>query len=95
MYEASDLLTGEHLYSKSVVVQWIDVSMPDKKSRRLKDYSVLKELERTDPDCEDIYKDGRIDTFYPNRPSYLEDVCLYDFVTNYEYHSKKGIREYR
>ena len=91
LYEASDLLTSEHLYSKSVVVQWIDVSMPDKRSRRLKDYSVPKELEKTDPDCADIYKDGLIDTFYPNRPSYL-DVCL---VANYKYHRKKGVREYR
>ena len=42
LYEASDLLTGEHLYSKSAVVQWVDVSTPDKSSHRSKDYSVLR-----------------------------------------------------
>ena len=30
LYEASDLLLGDHLFEKSDAVQWIDVSMPHK-----------------------------------------------------------------
>ena len=35
-----------------------------------------------------------IDTFYPQRPSELEDVCLYDFVANYGLDTH-GKRQYR
>ena len=31
LYEASDLLLGDHLTEKSATVQWVDVSMPQKK----------------------------------------------------------------
>ena len=32
LYEASDLLLGDHLCEKSDTVKWIDISMPQKKS---------------------------------------------------------------
>ena len=35
LYEASDLLLGDHLNEKSDTVKWIDVSMPHKQNRRL------------------------------------------------------------
>ena len=41
----------------------------------------------------DIFEDNLIDKFYPQRPSELEDVCLYDFVANYELQG--GKRQYR
>ena len=41
LYEASDLLLGDHLTEKSETVKWVDVSMPDKRSRRLKDHKVM------------------------------------------------------
>ena len=46
LYEASDLLLGDHLTEKSATVKWIDVSMPHKRNRRLKDQSVI-EIPRT------------------------------------------------
>ena len=52
LYEASDLLLGDHLFD---AVQWIDVSMPHKRNRRLKDHSELLEMESTDPDSENIF----------------------------------------
>ena len=33
LYEASDLLLGDHLCEKSETVKWIDVSMPHKRIR--------------------------------------------------------------
>ena len=39
-----------------------------------------------------------LDTYYPQRPNDLEDVCLYDFVANYDYcgtDNRTGKRQYR
>ena len=93
LYEASDLLLGDHLTEKSNTVKWVDASMPHKRSHRLKDHSKLQEIAKQDP----IFEDNLIDTFYPQRPSELEDVCLYDFVANYELQGvdKHGKRQYR
>ena len=41
LYEASDLLLGDHLTEKSDTVKWVDASMPHKRSRRLKDHTRL------------------------------------------------------
>ena len=41
LYEASDLLLGDHLLEKSESVVYIPVKMPHKRSRRLKNYSKL------------------------------------------------------
>ena len=85
LYEASDLLLGDHLYEKSETVKWIDVSMPHKRIRRLKNYKVLQELQKTDPTSENIFNDNLIDAFYPRRPQNLKNLCLYDFVATYAF----------
>ena len=97
LYEASDLLLGDHLTEKSDNVRWIGASMPHKRSRRLKDHRKLKDMATLDPDNKDIFEDNLIDTFYPQRPSELEDVCLYDFVANYDFAGidEHGKRKYR
>ena len=96
LYEASDLLLGDHLTEKSATVKWIDVSMPHKRNRRLKDHKELQEIAKRDPDTEDIFEDSLLDTHYPQRPNDLEDVCLYDFVANYDWQTKddNGERKY-
>ena len=90
------MLLGDHLTEKSATVKWIDVSMPHKRNRRLKDHSVLQEIAKTNPDTEEIFKENLLDTFYPQRPESLEDVCLHDFVANYDWYSKddSGNRKY-
>ena len=98
LYEASDLLLGDHLTEKSETVKWVDVSMPDKRSRRLKDHKVLEDVAKHNPDSEDIFQSNLLDTYYPQRPNDLEDICLYDFVANYDYcgtDSRTGERQYR
>ena len=97
LYEASDLLLGDHLTEKSNTVKWVDASMPHKRSHRLKDHSKLQEIAKQDPNNKDIFEDNLIDKFYPQRPSELEDVCLYDFVANYELQGvdTHGKRQYR
>ena len=88
LYEASDLLLGDHLFEKSDAVQWIDVSMPHKRNRRLKDHSELLEMESTDPDSENIFKESLYSNYYPDRPEELQDLCLYDFVANFDWYGK-------
>ena len=56
--------------------------MPDKRSHRLKDHKVLEDVAKHNPDSEDIFQSNLLDTYYPQRPNDLQDVCLYDFVAN-------------
>ena len=97
IYEASDLLLRDHLFEKSDAVQWIDVSMPHKPNRRLKDHSELLEMESTDPDSENIFKENLYSNYYPDRPEELQDLCLHDFVVYFDWYGKdsKGQRKYR
>ena len=80
LYEASDLLLGDHLREKSDTIKWIDATFPHKRKHRLKDYSKLQEFEKVDPNSTNIFEDSLIDTYYPQRPAEMEKVCLYDFV---------------
>ena len=43
-------------------------------------------MKETNPQSTDIFEDNIIDTFYPQRPRHMEDVCLYDFVAEYTKH---------
>ena len=97
LYEASDLLLGDHLTEKSDTVKWVDVCMPHKRSRRLKNHKVLQDLAKHTPHSQNIFEDNLLDTFYPQRPTVLEDVCLYDFVSHYEFQGvdNAGQRVYR
>ena len=58
LYEASDLLLGDHLLEKSETVQYIAVGMPHKRRRRFKNHSDLKELAETNPKSEDIFMEA-------------------------------------
>ena len=51
LYEASDLLLGDHLCGKSKTIKWVDVSQPHNRKRRLISHSRL--VERAEPklDC--------------------------------------------
>ena len=88
LYEASDLLLGDHLIEKSDTVKCLDVSMPHKRSRRLKDHKQLKQIAEHNPDNEDVFEDNLVDNFYHQRPQELEGICLYDFVANYDWQGK-------
>ena len=90
LYEASDLLLGDHLCEKSTTIKWIDVSPSHNRKRRLKNHSTLVEIRERDPQSTDIFEDNLIDNFYPERPDDMEEVCLYDFVAEYE---KCGVDE--
>ena len=72
LYEACDIVLGDHLCEKSDTVQWVDVSMPHKRNRRLKHHKELVEMEATDPDSEDIYSESLRTHYYPGRPDELD-----------------------
>ena len=80
--EASDLLLGDLLCEKSVTIKWVDASQPHNKKRRLRDHSKFVEMRERDPNCINIFEANLVDTFYPERPDDMEDVCLYDFVAD-------------
>ena len=56
MYEASDILLGDHLCEKSETVQWIPADQPHKWKRRLKNHKKLEELLDTEPDSVNIFE---------------------------------------
>ena len=92
LYGASDLLLGDHLNEKSDTVKWIDVSMPHKRNRRPINHKVLQEIAKHNPDCEEIFEDNLIDTFYPQRPANLENVSMTLWLTTI---GVNGNRKYR
>ena len=79
LYEASDLLLGDHLCEKSTTIKWIDVSPSHNRKRRLRNHSKLVEI---NPDSTDIFEENLVDNFYREQPDNMEEVCLYDFVVS-------------
>ena len=67
LYEACDLLLGDHLCEKSECVKWVDAAFPHKRKRRVRDHNQLQLLQETDPNSTDIFDSNLIDTFYPDR----------------------------
>uniref|UniRef100_A0A1X7SQ91 Helitron helicase-like domain-containing protein n=1 Tax=Amphimedon queenslandica TaxID=400682 RepID=A0A1X7SQ91_AMPQE len=94
LYEASDLLLSESLYMKSVNIQYINVYLPHKRSRKIKNYSYLTKMDQS---SKDIFNPSIIEDFYPTRPNNMEDVSLYEFVANYKFDKigENGEREYK
>ena len=96
LYEAADILLGDHLYEKSDSVQWITVEKPKNRKVRIKNYRELQQLAESDPHSNDLYQANLIDNFYPNRPTSLAHVCLFDFVKWYRRgdNDAEGRRQY-
>uniref|UniRef100_A0A1X7V6S4 Helitron helicase-like domain-containing protein n=1 Tax=Amphimedon queenslandica TaxID=400682 RepID=A0A1X7V6S4_AMPQE len=93
LYEGSDLLGGS-LCMKSVTVQYVNVSLPHKRSRKIKNYSYLTKMNQS---SKDIFNPSIIEDFYPTRLNNMEDVSLYEFVSNYKFDKigENGEREYK
>uniref|UniRef100_A0A1X7SQ68 Uncharacterized protein n=1 Tax=Amphimedon queenslandica TaxID=400682 RepID=A0A1X7SQ68_AMPQE len=94
LYEASNLLLGESLYMKSVTVQYVNVYLPHKRSRKIKNYSYLTKMDRS---SKDIFNPSIMEDFYLTRPNNMEDGSLYEFVANYKFDEigENGEREYK
>ena len=56
-------------------------------TRDLVDWKATKSynLAKNNPDSQNIFEYNVLDTFYPQRPTSLENICFYDFVANYEF----------
>jgi len=85
IYEAADKLNGYALYQFSCQIVFMNPREKNERLRRLKDN---KDINLLDDNSDEIYHNNLIDNYYPNRPNVLEDICLYDFASNYNYSSK-------
>ena len=56
------------------------MSQPHIRKHRQRDHKKIKER---NPNSADIFEASLLDTFYPERPADMEDVCLYDLVADY------------
>ena len=79
--EVSDMLLGISLYEtdSQTVFRWADVNMI--RSRKVRNFQEISGLPE---DSEDVFHASWIDTYYPNRPTGLEDTNLYDFLAWYD-----------
>uniref|UniRef100_A0A1X7VHE4 Uncharacterized protein n=1 Tax=Amphimedon queenslandica TaxID=400682 RepID=A0A1X7VHE4_AMPQE len=79
---------------KSVTVQYIDVYLPHKRSRKIKNYSYLTKMNQT---SKEICNPSVIEDFYLTRPNNMEDLPFYDYVANYKFDKigENGEREYK
>uniref|UniRef100_A0A1X7VW69 Uncharacterized protein n=1 Tax=Amphimedon queenslandica TaxID=400682 RepID=A0A1X7VW69_AMPQE len=79
---------------KSVTVQHVNVYLPRKRSRKIKNYSYLTKMDQS---SKDIFNPSIIKDFYPTRPNNMEDVSLYEFVANFKFDriGKNCEREYK
>ena len=85
LYEAADLLLGNHLTEKSATIQFVNARLPSKRSRMLKKFSDLKCLNENDPNSEDVFMPTLIEDHCPARPKRLGHMCLYDFVRHIDW----------
>ena len=79
--EAADTLLGISLYGTdpNTTIRWVDVN--EIRSKKLK---TKKEIEQLDERSEDIFCPNFVDNYYPNRPTELKNLCLYDFAKWYD-----------
>ena len=61
------ILLGDHFCGKSETVKWMDVSVPHKRTRRLKDHKKLQELKGQDPKSTEIFENSLTDVCYPKK----------------------------
>jgi len=66
LYEASDLLLGDHLCEKSETIQFVFTDMPHKRRKGIKKHKEHKEMLETDPDCDQLFEQNLLDDFYPH-----------------------------
>ena len=76
LYETNDVLLGEPLCRKSRDVSWVDVDMPNNRTRRVREVEEVREIAKDEPSTEEFYGEGLVTDFYPKRPPQYEEVSL-------------------
>ena len=84
-YEMADDLLGHALHGSSDQVVSLGVGLPEKRSRKLKPFQMLKRLNE---DSTDTLESNMVETYYPCRHEDLKGTCLYDMVRFYNF--KRG-----
>ena len=86
IYETADRLNGRASCEGSETITYLNPVPATERPRKLKKYSIIQRLNDNDTD---IFHNNVIDSYYPNRPACLEKLCLYDFVSQYDFLSKQ------
>jgi len=82
--EAADRLLGHKLYSKSRQMRFADLRANDQAKRVLKPVAEIEKLLQNDPDSQEIFYPHWVLDVYPDRPDELENMSLYEFLSQYE-----------
>ncbi|XP_078535010.1 uncharacterized protein LOC144821653 [Lissotriton helveticus] len=90
-YECCDRLSSASLYAKSRTILWVSLGLAETRNRVLKPVQEIEYLAQKEPNSTDILKTNMLDTYYPNRSTLLENICLYEILQNYTF--KRNVTE--
>ena len=85
IFEVADKLLGYGLCEFSDVVKYLPALPWNERNRALKNIKLIKDMKDDDTN---IYHNNMIDTYYPNRPDMLENMCLHTLISWFEYTKK-------
>ena len=87
-YEAWDRWSLDMLYKCSENFEFISTVFFKNRVRTMKSYT---DLQKADPKSSNIFHNDMLSTFYPQRPSNLENMSLKQYAANYKkVYKKKG-----
>ena len=76
LYETCDVLLSEPLCRKTRDVSWVDVDMPNNKTRRVREVKEVREIAKNEPSTEELYGESLVTDFYLKRPPKYEELSL-------------------
>lgn len=85
IYEVCDKLNGFKMCQFSNKVKFLNVFEKKERTRSIKKMS---ELDKMAPESKNIFHTNTIDDYYPNRPIEIEDCCLFEYESKYDYVTK-------
>ena len=81
-------LLGFKYYEFSQNIIWLNSYLKQDRRRKIITQKELENLVEKDPNSNKFVLNNMIDSYYPARPDNLENMCLYDFASNYVHNYK-------
>jgi hypothetical protein len=89
LVEAAHRLLSLSLYNCSVNIEFLNTNPIDQRVKTLLPKNELEKLEENAP-IKNLFTLNFIDDYYPNRPTALENFCLFNIYSNFVYVLRMG-----
>jgi hypothetical protein len=83
--EACHKLLGYAFYEISQNFKFLGCYLSENRKKKIKLKKDIEEIASVNPTSTDLYYQNILDTYYPNRPNEIKNMCLYDFSSIYDY----------